>query len=410
MADTLVDATVFNDMNYRCLRLGPVWIDETTAYVIYIDSASDMVYQKTTDGGANWAAPVVIKAGTLRKASIWFDKWTPGDSGTKIHIAYMDAATHDVFYRTLDVSGDSLGTERTVFAGASFGLTTWLSSVIDITKARSGYLYIGFWGDTAGEFGFYRSVDAGVNWTSRAQLADGNEVDFILLMPGNEADTNDIWCFYWDRSASEVSLKIYDNSGNSWSETAIANGTLTNDAGGSFYPMSAAPRHSDNHVILAYWNLYQSASADLKVWDIGGSGDMTAKTDVLTNQDEAANVTVFINQQADDIYIAYIRGTQLTNLVDVYWQKSADGGGSWGGEQAYSEAVNDDFRGVWAGISVGNDGGKFQPAWYESSFNDLWVNIVNDVDIPAGGGPVAPVPFPLHYDRAQSMPTFAPIL
>ncbi len=407
MADTLVDATVMTDLNIRNLRMGPVWIDENTGYLVYIDSASDVVYQKTGDGGANWAAPVVVKTGTARKLSIWFDKWTSGDSGTKIHMAYMDAATHDVFYRTLDVSGDSIGTERTVFAGVSFTLTNWYTSVIDITKARSGYLYIGFWGDTAGEFGFYRSVDAGVNWVGRAQLADGNEVDFILLMPGNEADTNDIWCFYWDRSASEISLKIYDNSGNSWSETAIANGTLTSNA--NFYPMSAASRHSDDHVILVYWNLYNNAAADLQVWDIGGSGDMTAKTDVLTNQNAAVNVTVFINQQNDDIYVAYIRGT-IFSLVDVYWQKSADGGGSWGGEQAYSEAVNDDFRGVWAGISVGNDGGKFQPAFYNHDDNDLFVNIVNDVDIAGGGGGAVPIPFPLRYDRQQSMPTFAPIL
>ena len=109
--------------------------------------------------------------------------------------------------------------------------------------------------------------------------------------------------------------------------------------------------------------------------------------------------------------MAYIRGTQISSLVDVYWQKSADGGGSWGGEQAYSEAVNDDFRWAWAGISVGNAGGKFQPAFYNHDFNDLFVNTVNDVDIPAGGGPGGvPIPFPLRYDRQQSMPTFAPIL
>ncbi|KKL63160.1 hypothetical protein LCGC14_2177870, partial [marine sediment metagenome] len=123
MADTTVDASVQTNLNYRQLRLGPVWIDESIAYVIYIDAAADLVYQKTVNGGANWGAPVAIRVGTVSKASIWYDRWTPGDTGTTIHIAYANISVDDIFYRDLDTSTDTLGTERTVFAGTTFNTT-----------------------------------------------------------------------------------------------------------------------------------------------------------------------------------------------------------------------------------------------------------------------------------------------
>jgi len=386
MADTLVDATVQTNLNYRTLRLGPVWIDENTAYVVYTDDALDLVYQKTGDGGATWGAPVLIRVGTVIKTSIWFDKWTPGDAGTKIHIAYMDSTSDDVFYRSLNTSGDSLGSEITVFAGVSFNVGgNWTGAIVDITKARGGNLYIGFWGDAVGEFGFYRSDDAGATWNSRAQLADGNAVDPILLFPGNEADTQDIWCIYWDVDASEISLKIYDNSGDSWSETAIV-GSMTFNS--QLFPMSGATRASDNHVILAAWTVYNNAAADLVVWDIGGSGSLTAKTDVVTNLDDSALVAVFIDQQTDDIYVAYITGAVFPGTVDIKYKKSADGGASWGAQQDYSELAADNLRMVWAGMSVGTDGGKFQPAWFNDDLDDLYVNLVNDVHIAPSVNPL----------------------
>ncbi|KKL55633.1 hypothetical protein LCGC14_2253440, partial [marine sediment metagenome] len=121
-------------------------------------------------------------------------------------------------------------------------------------------------------------------------------------MPGDEADNQDIWCIYWDRSADEISLKIYDDSGNSWSETSIATG-MADDSAGSYAQMSAAPRHSDNHAILAAWSAPNVATADLRVWDIGGVSDITAMTNVVTDLDESGAVAVFVDQRDNSIYV-----------------------------------------------------------------------------------------------------------
>lgn len=384
MADITVGTSVQSLLHRKSVRAGPVWIDVNIAYIFYIDGSSDLVYQKTTDGGATWAAAVTINSDMVIKASVWYDRWTPGNAGRLIHIVYSEADGDDILYRNLNTLDDSLSTEVEVVDGASYTDGNWDEGVVDIVRARGGNLYLAFWGDGDGENGFYRSTDEGVTWTARAKLSDGNEADGIILMPGNEDDADDIWCIYWDRSADALSLKVYDNSGDSWAETAIASSMADDTA---YYQMSAAPRRNDNHVILVAWSEIDAATADLKAWDIGSSSSITALTNIVTDLDASTQVAVFINQQDDSIYVAYLKGGTWTATVDAVYRKSTDGGTTWGSEQAYSEAAADDMRSLWAGISVGSDGGRFQPTFFNIDLTDLFVNLVNDVLI----SPIGPL-------------------
>jgi hypothetical protein len=197
--------------------------------------------------------PVLIKTTVVRGSSIWFDKWTPGDSGTVIHIAYFESSTHDVFYRALDTATDTLGTEITVFAGASAGTTDALC--ISVTKSKAGRILVGFDIDGGTETGFYKSDDFPVTaFTVKADLNEATS-DYYLLYPGNDADTADIYAVYWDRSADEISLKVYDDSGDAWGETSIA--TSMTDLGSSVASpqFAAAVRNSDGHLILVAWTV-----------------------------------------------------------------------------------------------------------------------------------------------------------
>ncbi len=376
MADITVDASVNSTLYTRSIRAGPVWVGPDTAYAFYVDGSANFVYRKTTDGGATWGSPVtVIAAGTFLQVSIWYDRWTPGSVGRTIHCVVTDSSADDVIYRGLATVTDTLSTQIVVFDGATFTG----AYPVDIVRARGGNLYIGFWGDTDGERGFYRSTDNGATWTSRAQVADGDAADGILLMPGNETDKDDIWCIYWDRSADELSLKVYDNSGDSGSETTVVSATDSS----TYYQMSVAPRHSDNHVLLAVWNKLPAASADLLLLDIGDSSDITGVGIPLLNTDESAQVAILINQQNDDIYVAYLKGGTWEATVDVKYKKSTDGGTTWGSEQDYSQASADDIRAVWAGISIGSDGGRFQPTWFNDDLDDLFVNVANSILVEA---------------------------
>ncbi|KKM97936.1 hypothetical protein LCGC14_1163010 [marine sediment metagenome] len=384
MADITVGTSVQSLLHRKSVRAGPVWINTNAAYIFYVDGSADLVYQKTSDGGATWAAAVSVKAATLIKTSIWYDRWTPGNAGRLIHIAYSEADGDDILYRNLNTLDDSLSTEVTVFAGASFTNGNWDTGVVDIVRARGGNLYLAFWGDADGEFGFYRSTDNGDTWTSRAQLADGNAVDLILLMPGNEDDADDIWCVYWDVSVNIITVKVYDDSENDWPIETLISAGMDNSI--SFYQMSAALRHSDNHVIIAAWSEVDAATADLKVWDAvlsltPADVAVTALANVATDLDASAQVAVLINQQNNDIYVAYLKGGELQATVDVVYKKSTDGGTTWGSEQAYSEAAADDIRALWAGISIGPDGGRFQPTFFNIDLTDLFINLVNTIYI-----------------------------
>jgi hypothetical protein len=404
MADVAVDTGVFAGFQLRAQRSGPVWTDEDTGYIFFINSANDVRYRKTTDGGASWAASVLIDATTAISLDIWFDKWTPGDSGTLIHVWWLESTSDDLHYRSLDTSTDTLGTDRIVFAGTSFSSTfDRTSHAVSGTKAVGGNLYVQFWGDTAGERGFYRSVDAGVAWTSRTDGADGDAPDEVICLPDDDsADNQDIVMIYWDRSANEISIKKYDDSGNSWGETSIS-GSMSDT--NLIMQMSAVVRHSDGHIIVAAWSNIDSATADLKVWDITlATPTITAKTDVVTDSDDCVGAALFIDQNNDDLYCAYLGdedGSETwQSTLTAFYKKSDDGAGTWGAQTAYQEGAADDERYIDAGHSTpGSAAGRFEPVFFNADLLDLFVNKVNSVEITVA---VAGQPTMI---RTQGVPT-----
>lgn len=369
MADIVVGSADF-DVWENSLLTGPVWTGPLTAYWFGIE-ANDIGYRKTIDGGDTWSAKTQIY-NTFEPAmiSIWYDRWTPDDTGTVIHIALWEGNTDDVHYYTLDTATDTLSGTTSggtiVFAGASFALHGEFSSeAVFISKSRGGRLFIGFDGDNYPEVGFYSSDD-GSTWSSRTVPFEGagstGTEDTYLLLPGNGADPNDMWLLYWDTDTSELSLKTFDDSANSWSEQLIA-GSMAYDAGAiQIMQMSASVRHSDGHMIVAAFSQYNNAAADLRVWDINGAGSITELTAVLSNTTGAAWPDVFIDQNTDAIYVAYLRGTLWTSTLP-YYKVSTDGGTTWGVETVLSDDAAGANRAVWAGVSVGGDLGRYRPVF-----------------------------------------------
>lgn len=392
MADVVVEGVAQTSSMNRLQRPGIVWIDSSIGYMVFLNSSSDIVYRKTVDGGVTWADPVEISGQTTIDIDVWFDKWTPGDNGTIIHIVWFDNATDDVHYRALDTSGDSLGTAEVVHDGTSFESTGRFTHMLSITKAIGGNLYIQWWGDNDGEHGFSRSTDGGDNWTARTDGADGNAVDEVLCFPdADSADTNDIVMIYWDRSADAISIKKYDDSGGAsgtWAETAIAGGVADTTL---YLNWSAVMRHSDGHIIVAAWSALDHVAADLRVWDVEvGTPGSTAKTDVVTNSDDCFLVGMLIDQNTDDLYVAYAGNEDgseaIPTTVTVFYKKSDDGGATWSAQTAYQDdTAPDDIRWLCGGQSTpGAAAGRWEPIWYNDDLVDLAVNKVNSVELAAG--------------------------
>lgn len=396
MADITIEASSHDDIFKIAQRCGVFWTSPTVGYVIYAGFLANLRYRKTTDGGATWEDAVVIKGGVTLSYDCWADWQTAGDAGTKIHIAYIDTDTNDVRYVYLDTDGDSVGGDDLIEDAQGTGLLGSLGRQrhhISITKTRGGNLVVAFrYVDNAAAhfYGFYTSPD-GDTWTSKASpwenVGEEGVPDYILLFPGNEADNQDVWATFWDVGEDEISLKTYDDSGDSWSEQLISANMIY---ASTILTMDGTIRLSDGHLIFAAWSQVDNPASDLMVWDINGAASITAKTNVITDTAEYLLVSVFVNQVNDDIYIAYVGGTAAWSLVAAFYQKSVDGGANWGGQQALQADAEDDELWISAGAMKAAWGGKFQPYWFNDDLWDLFTNVDNGISIAAAGGP-APV-------------------
>lgn len=306
---------------------------------------SDFYWRKSTNYGLTWSVPVLVKATTGIGLAVWFDKETPSDTGTLLHMTYMESATHTVFYRSLDTASDTLGTEITVLAGASFvsGNNTCLS----ITKSKAGRILIAFDGDGGTETGFYKSDDYPVTaFTVKGVATPLNEVagtDYYLLFPGNAADTNDIWALFWDRSANELTVKTYDDSLDLWTESAAITG-MTDLASTTASPQFAGTiRDSDGHLLWVAWENADTASAKLRCWDWSGSAN-TEKTNVVSSStDDQAMCGIGIDTTNSYLYVFYLGKTDGSETaytsLNVYYKISTDGGATWGSETLLSQSA-----------------------------------------------------------------------
>ncbi len=383
MADTLVFGSITgtNDIRHGCW--GPYWIDDQTAVIISVSNQFDISSSRTTDAGANWSSADVF-AGTALQVAAWFDQETPGDTGTLVHMIWSDSAAAVIHYRSINVADGTLGTLRTIDSGVTIS-TVIQRNRVSITKTVSGNLLVAFSTDTENEC--YRSVDGGANWVDRADVheAPATERDWVLLFPADTGDDDDACALYWDLSAGEISVKMYDDFNNTWTETSIDTGAT---GGTSYRQMDGAVRHSDKHVLVLFHSNDDDTLDDLRTYDLTvdsiASPNVATKTVVFTDQSEAGGAGLFINQQNDDVYAAYIKGNPTWEATsDVVFHISTDGMGVWGSEQAYSEGGPDDFRLVHAGRTVGNDGGRYQPVFYDDDQTEITINEVNDIEIAA---------------------------
>lgn len=390
MADILVVGTPDPWTDLMTGLWGPYWISTTVGLIVYLDETNNTAaFRRTDDGGATWdASSTTIYTTDVRKIACWFDQETPGDSGTLVHVVIMDSNTGDVSYIPVDISDGSVGSIIDVDDSNTISVSgDELRSAI--SKARNGDLMVAY--STQSEIACYTSDDNGATWDVKTDVYEtANQEDYCLLYPAN-VDDGDFAAIFWDRSANEISVKMFDTSAGggsgTWTETTIVSAT-DNVA---YINMDGAVRHSDGFIVGAAHNAGDSAGDDLIVFTVDpdsiaapavlvSPGDFA---NIFTDQGESMQCAVMINQQNDDIYVAYLKGGTWLSDVAVVYHISTNGMTSWGTEQAYSEAADDDFRRVHAGRTVGDNGGFFQPAFFDDDDSDIFVNVTNDVAIAA---------------------------
>lgn len=307
-------------------------------YYFYTDGAAEEIwYVKSSNYGLTWSPAVAVTTGSqIESIAVWFDQWTPGDSGTFIHLAYLDITSADVLYRSLDTASDTLSSAIVAYPGTSYIDAT---NCLTITKTKAGRVVIVYDIDgTGAEAGAAKANDAPV--TGFTAIANPVEAanDFFLAAPGNYADTADFDLIYWDRSATEITMKTYDDSGNSWSESAAIGTGMTSLSVQTAAPQfSISVRPSDSHLILAAWSASDTANADLRLWDINGAASITEKTNVVLNStDDQTCCGVGIDATNDDLYVFYLGKSDGSETcytaLNCYYKVSTDDGTTWGSE------------------------------------------------------------------------------
>jgi len=302
-------------------------------YCIYVDGLNDVAFKKSSDNGLSWSVQTTIFTGSATALSIWYDRWS-GIAAGLIHCAYTESVGDDILYRSIDTeNSDGLGTQTTVFAGG----TTASGGALSITRARGGNLVVTGSIDAGAEDGAWESTDVGATWGSAiADPSEGATQDQYLLLPGWNADTQDVMLIFWDASAEELSVKRYDDSGNSWAETSIATSMTDQVAATAFPHVAATVDIANSQNVVVAWSAIDTANADLRCWTITDTTITEVTNVVLNSTDDQGLAAIGIDTETQYWYVFYGgksdgSETFLTS-INIYYKVSQDGGSTWGAE------------------------------------------------------------------------------
>ncbi|HEU0072474.1 MAG TPA: hypothetical protein VFS30_00545 [Dehalococcoidia bacterium] len=363
---------------------------------------------QSKDGGKTFPyAEIDDTIGTVGKIAVWWSLDTPGDTSYVLYVAVIETDADDVLIT--DIFGDLSDADavvgpdiawrfawNTVFSGASLATT---NVCLSMTMARDGTLYVAFDGDGGTEKGFYEQTSgSGVSdwgWTSRSDPTEG--ADLFFLAPGFAADQKDVLMLFWDRSADEISRKVYDNSGDSWAETSISTGMVDQTTLVVSNQWAFCVRHSDSKLVLVAWNSFNLTTSDFHAWEIDESA-ITALTDLVSNTGGTGDVcgaAITIDQSTDELTVfmfgkddgsqAYVVGGTGGD-VGVYQMTSTDAGATWSAQVEVLPTLSPlGLRGIWASKSV-PDGETPQVGFSSIGSSGVGGSLFVTYEEAAGGG------------------------
>jgi hypothetical protein len=363
---------------------GVVFIDDQVGYKFFkAGSAPDngmCVYRKTTDGGNTWGARVRVDTQTdCIGISVWYDQWTPGDTGSFIHIATFDTGDDEIFYNRLDTSNDTLLVSTSI--STMVGLATSYAAgtnVVSITKSTTGVIFVNV-DDSNGTYIRRCSTNCGVSgsWDPAGTPPQGNANSWSLLMPLSGGDVMLI-----NRSTTNVIRSSIWN-GTSWSGfntiDASAIGNTTYDVG-----MAATVDIDSGDIYLVYTadnDSFTVADHDLRTAIYSGGG-WSSRTAVFTNIAGRGLLQVAVGRDLNtgDIYTAYsIRDTIGTAATGrVYYVRSTDGMNSWGSQQGPLSTTAGDLYGIDMNL-MGVE--RLYTTWYNNTTGnqDIFGDTVADI-------------------------------
>lgn len=362
------EATIDSTINTTITRhqksgKNTVCTSETICYTFYINSDSDVEYQKSTDGGASWSGTSTqIHAGTWLALTIWYDRWTPGDTtGNLVHMVYFSTAD-DLTYAVFDTSNDSVTSNVVIASTGAQGATTATNDVT-VSKGTDGDLYAGTVDATAptSPANFIHKcsatcttasnwVSAGANpWDNNGDDTDGDHALVLLPLSNTAAhDSGDMMLVSYDVADGTVEYKVYDDSADSWSsnftniDNATDNATYQHALGGTVDPTTG-------YLYITFVHLPgTSNTSEVRAWKYNdGWSQLTDPwPDTTDGGSILIDANIGVNSNNSDLYAVYIRADSSATANDVYYAVSTNDGSSWSSDNLLSSGTDRDHRQV----------------------------------------------------------------
>lgn len=377
-AEATIDSSVYTTIGFMKHAPAMVFISDQVGFMFYSDTTAEFGYASTTDGGSTWSAFARVSTRTNAAGGVWYDRWTPGDTGTKIHFGYMDSSADDYYYNYLDVGSPAptFGSEVVV------ATTTTISSGVDnvaVTKATDGILYVAVGdGTLAGVSKVVKcssACDNALNWSATATNPLDQTNDFLRLVPlGN----GNVMLLKDDISADDILSNVYSATSTSWWGWVTIDANAIDHAS-QLETIAPTIDEATGKVYLAYGaDVGGTNIADIRtaVWDPATLA-WTAETDVVTNS-TTTNHYIALDKNTGDIYVTYARGNP-GSATDVYYKKSTDGMASWGAETKVNTATGS-LR--WVQTNISSNQRIFSTYELDSTTDVLYGNTVADLVPP----------------------------
>ena len=336
-----------------------VWISDTEGFAFYIDNGRVVSMASTTNSGATWGNVTTVDSVNTNdgiKVSVWYDRWTPGDTtGNLIHIATLDSGDDDTYYTQYNTVTNQVST--TVVTGTQVAAMN-ANNTVSITKAENGTLYVTSvesadgWVHTCSS-----SCTSSSNWSAiTSPYTNGN--DHMILLP--LGGTNNIMLLWWDISDDDIESNIYSATSTSWWgwNTGISQNEPDEPTYGSAM-MGATINRTTGEIYFAYIAdngvEYTVQDHDIDIWEFNNSTFVWSQktASALVNMSGGlTGVKISVDENTGDLYLAYLRRTTIGTITttNVYWRKSTDNGETWGAEQGPLNSAADDIRGLSVNI------------------------------------------------------------
>ncbi|MGH9909213.1 MAG: hypothetical protein ACRD32_01090, partial [Nitrososphaerales archaeon] len=368
-----------------------VTVNSTHAYAFFINSTEDVAYNYTTNGGASWLPTNGLAAGTYGGVAVWYDRWTPGDTGDLIHIATFDVAADKIWYiqfnaatRTASSIVDTVNNPTGCTTDCLGSLSTALGQITDlaITKGINGTIYAGTVDNSlpAASYSVIRKCSvtctSDANWGNAGNqtnpwLGADNDSHALVMLP---LSNSSIMLVSNDIINNLLEYSIYGGPGNWTSWTTIKTNVV--DGGDLAHSLSGTVKLSNNALYVSVVNNTNSSNISevLAFKYASGASSWTQLTSPWNQtQDGASTIidsSIAIDANSGNLVIAYIidpDGDAVLTESHINYTISEDDGSTWSTERRVS-----DVAGFYRGLSIDNiNTFQLYATWFDDTNNDF---------------------------------------